>query len=461
MLNDQDHEYSYSDELLKSALTLSESENSEELTELLESLHPSVLSELLINLDQDKQQFFLQHLTGLDAVAELIAFASTDLKAVLILMLDDSRLAAVIRRIEIDDAAEVLRLVKRRRQVRILKRLSATLVKELTSLLSYDEETAGGIMTTRFLSIEPNYSAEEALKEIRSGLVNNSIHEDTELSICYVTDSKGKLIGTVEFKKLLRLGQSDKISEIMTPLSVYVHPEDDQEEAAWKIADYDIPSLPVVSPDDYILLGIITVDDILDVIQEEHAEDLSKLAGISQGDDVGATVLTSLKSRLPWLIASWIGGTLGAILLGSYASALEKVVALAFFMPVVFGMGGNVGSQSSTITVKGLATGELASLRVFQRIKKEALVGLYLGCLFAILLATASYFMFKDPMLSLVVGCSIATTMTFASALGATLPYVFIKLGFDPAIASGPLVTTITDILSIAVYFSVATFFLL
>ena len=193
------------------------------------------------------------------------------------------------------------------------------------------------------------------------------------------------------------------------------------------------------------------------MIEEEYEADLSKFAGIEQEDRVGSSILVSLKSRIPWLIVSFLGGTFGAGLLGSFSETLEKVVALAFFMPVVFGMAGNVGAQSSTITVRGLATGELSSLRVIKRAKKELIVGLSLGILFAILLGITSYLMFGELTLSLVVAFSIISTMICSATIGSILPVIFEKIGIDPAIAAGPLVATSTDILSIAIYFSVAT----
>lgn len=195
-------------------------------------------------------------------------------------------------------------------------------------------------------------------------------------------------------------------------------------------------------------------------LRKSTNEDILKLAGTEDQDVIGATLLTSLRSRLPWLVASWAGGIGGALLLGSFSGLLEKFVALAFFMPVVFGMGGNAGSQSSTITVQGLARGDLSGASIVRRVRKEALVGVCLGAIFAVLLSSAALILFREPHLSQVVGGSIFVTMSAAATLGSIIPVFFQRIGYDPAVASGPLVTTMTDVLSIVIYFSVATILL-
>lgn len=456
-MHSQDQE-KLTEELIPELLEYLESDNSKALTDKIESLHPSTLSDVLTNVDVEIRDQILQHITGLDSISDLVAHASELLREALIKILDDSRLAAIIRRLDLDDAADVLSLIPRRRQVKILKRLNSSLVKELTTLLAYDAQTAGGIMNPRFFKLSPDENVNEAVLRLKNSLLEKEIDDDTDIGNSFVIKND-VLLGVVSLRELLASQDNLSISAIMNTEPITVSVDADQEEAAWKIADYDLTSLPVVSEDN-IMVGIITVDDILDVIAEEHEEDLSKLIGTNEDDRVGASVLVSLKSRLPWLFASFAGGTLGAALLGSYSNALEEIVALAFFMPVVFGMGGNVGSQSSTITVRGLATGELNQSRISNRLMKELGIGLSLGILFSILLGTTSYLMFQDFRLSLVVSISIITTMMCASTTGSILPVIFERLGFDPAIAAGPLVATSSDIISIVIYFSIATFLL-
>ncbi|MCB0325801.1 MAG: magnesium transporter, partial [Bdellovibrionales bacterium] len=372
-------------------------------------------------------------------------------------LIDDSRIAAVLRRQEIDDAADVLGSLPRRRQVKVLRRLGAPRVKELTSLLAYDQDTAGRLMNTRFLSFLTGTSAADAVGSLRRQLVAHDIDDDTDLYYAYILDGSGAPLGVLSVRELLSSPDEATLDEVMAKEFIAIAPEDDREKAARLIADYDLSAIPVIAEDTGKMLGIITVDDVLDIIEEELTEDLLKLAGTEDKDTVGASLYVALRSRMPWLAASWCGGIVGALLLGAFETTLERVVALAFFMPVVFGMGGNVGSQSSTITVRGLATGELGHHRIFGRLQKECAVGLALGLTFGLLLAAASFSLYGQPRLSAIVGLSIFITMTCAAALGSMLPVMFERLGIDPAVASGPLVTTTTDILSITIYCSVAT----
>lgn len=441
---------------VEEALQLLESKEGKKLSELLENLHPVEQVVLIRAVDTEVQPQLLKHITGLDDLAEVVALASDQLREIALSLIDDSRIAAVVRRLEIDDAADVVGLLPRRRQVRVLKRLGAEKVKELTTLLAYDQDTAGGIMNPRFLSFSEEVSVGDTITSLRTKLHDKEIDTDTEFFCGYILDSNDTLLGTFSMRELLSADPETLLSDVVTTDLVTVGPEDDQEKVARLIADYDLTAIPVISEENGKMLGIVTVDDVLDVIVEESTEDLLKLAGTEDQDTVGASVGVAIRSRLPWLVASWLGGIAAAVLLGNFSSILEKVVALAFFMPVVFGMGGNVGSQSSTITVHGLATGDLGEHKIWRRLQKEALVGLMLGILFGVLLGIASLILFGDGRLSIIVGISIMATMVCATSLGSMLPVVLQKLGFDPAVASGPFVTTGTDILSITIYFVIA-----
>lgn len=441
---------------IETALRLLDEKESRQLSQLLERLHPVEVVNMLQAVEVDVRAPLLKHITGLDTLSELVAHAGEDLRNTALSLLDDSRIAAVVRRLAIDDAADVVGDLPRRRQVRVLKRLSAATVKELTSLLAYDQDSAGRIMTTRFLSFHPQLTVNEAILDLRTRLHQKLLGEETDLFYGYVVDHAGLLRGVFSIRELLSADAEQKIDTIMNASFISIAPEMDQEQAAKLIADYDLSALPVVSPEDGKMLGIITIDDVIDVLEDEHTEDILRLAGTEDQDTISAPVGTAFRSRLPWLVASCLGGIGGAMILGGFSDSIQQLVALAFFMPVVFGMGGNVGSQSSTITVRGLATGELANLRMVKRLKKEAGVGATLGVTFGVLLFSASYLLFSDIRLSGIVGLSIAVTMSAAAALGSALPLLFNKFGIDPAIASGPLVTTTTDILSITIYFSIA-----
>lgn len=443
------------------ALALLEEKNSPELSRLLNALHPVELSTLIKEADKEEtQKELIKHITGLDQLAKFVEHTSEPIIQLTLSLLNDSRVAAIVRRLEIDNGAYLVGLLQRRKQIKILKHLNYETVIGISSLLAHDDESAGRLMTTLFLSLQETLTAEEAVSEVRKKLKDREIDPDTDISYIYIHDSASKLQGVCSLREILSAEPKQLLSEIMTRDIISVSPEDDQEVVAKLIADYNFSAVPVVSPENGSVLGLITVDDVLDVIAEEHTEDILKLAGTEEKDVISASPLVAFKSRLPWLIASWLGGVAGAMLLGTFSSTLEQVMALAFFMPVVFGMGGNVGSQSSTITVCGLATGTLGSKKIFGRLKKEASVGLILGLTFGVLLSIAAFILFKDPRLSMIVGISICITMTCAASLGSMLPVAMEKVGFDPAVASGPFVTTGTDIISIVIYFSVASYLL-
>ncbi len=439
------------------ALQLLEEERGTELDELLNDLHPVELVSVIAAAPADVQDDLIKRISGLDQISELIAYGSDYIRQLALELLDEPRIAAVIRRLELDDAADVIATLPRRKQTSILRRVSPQQARQIRSLLAYDEETAGGIMTPLFLSYLPYLTTDEALKDVRARLHSEEIDPDIDITYLYVVDENHVLQGICSLREILTAAPDTLLSDLMNEEPVTVSPEDDQEKVARLIADYDFSSIPVVSPETHELLGIVTVDDVLDVIEDEHTEDLLKMAGAPDEDIAVSTSWSAIKSRFPWLVASWLGGIAGALLLGEFAGTLEQIVALAFFMPVVFGMAGNVGSQSSTITVRGIATGEVSEHRSFGRIKKEAFTGFSLGVIFGCLLAGAAFFLFEQPILSAIVGTSIMITMTCAATFGAILPLFFRRFGVDPAVASGPLVTTSLDLLSITIYFTVAT----
>ncbi len=441
-------------------LQLLEEKNTTALTDFLETLHPVELVAAIKSINEEAQPELIKYVTGLDQVAGLISYADETIREKTLELLDDTRTAAVVRRLEVDDAAEVMRILPRRRRVSILKRLSPHRVKELTTLLAYDQETAGSIMTTLFVSFASSVLVEDAIRELRLRLYEHEIDPDTNIAYLYIISPTGQLEGVCSLRELLTADARKTLQEIMLTSVVSVNPEDDQERVARLIADYNFTSIPVVTKEDNKLLGIVTVDDVVDVIEEEMTEDLLKLAGTQDEDLFGSSIPKAVRSRLPWLVASWAGGLFGASILGGYSTALQQLVTLAFFMPVVFGMAGNVGSQSSTITVCGLATGKVARAQAFRRLRKEVFTGMLLGAIFAVLLGIASLSLYREPMVSVIVAISLFITMTCAAAFGSLMPMLIRELGFDPAIASGPFVTTSTDILSITIYFTVATMLL-
>ncbi len=278
----------------------------------------------------------------------------------------------------------------------------------------------------------------------------------------YVKDDDERLVGVVSLRTLAITPPETRLSDIMIKRVHMVRAETDQEDVAQLVAQYNYLAVPVVDSDTR-LLGIVTVDDVVDVIREEATEDFLQMAGAGKDREIlNKSSWDNAKARLPWLFASWLGGILAATVIGMYENVLHNTIALAAFIPVIMGMGGNIGTQSSTIVVRGIATGRVDVGGDVKIILKEISVGLILGVLYGVLLGVFAAFRFINapPYLGVVVGLSIGFSMLIAAAVGTIIPLLLRKLDIDPAIATGPFVTTSVDIVGVLLYFIIATSFL-
>ena len=274
----------------------------------------------------------------------------------------------------------------------------------------------------------------------------------------YLTDEDGRLTGVASLRALATSQVDTKMCDIMIKRVHSVRPETDQEDVAKIVAQYNYLAVPVLDESEH-LLGIVTVDDVVDVIREEATEDFLQMAGAGKDREIlFKSSWENAKARLPWLFASWVGGIIAANIIGAFEHMLESILVLAAFIPVIIGMGGNIGTQSSTIIVRGMATGRVEPGSEFKVLFKEIRVGLILGLLYGFLLGLFAKFKFMDadPMLGFVVGLSICASMLLAVAVGSLIPLFLRKLDIDPAVATGPFVTTSIDILGVLLYFMIA-----
>jgi magnesium transporter len=319
--------------------------------------------------------------------------------------------------------------------------------------MSYPMDSAASIMTTDVFTLHQNIIAYEAIKELQK-------QEKSEMVFyLYITDDDNRLTGVISLRDLVTTPPETSLIDIMTKNVVSVRPETDQEEVAKIVARYNYLAVPVVDMDDS-MLGIVTVDDVVDVIREEATEDFLQMAGAGKDREILLkSSWENVKSRFPWLFASWVGGVLAAFIIGKFEHMLETTVALAAFIPVIIGMGGNVGTQSSTIVVRGIATGRVEAGGEVKLVFKELRVGLILGILYGILLGglTLLPFVESPASLGIIVGLSICSSMLIASCVGTVVPLVLQKIDVDPAIATGPFVTTSIDILGVTLYFLIAS----
>ena len=367
--------------------------------------------------------------------------------------LDAEKVAAILHFIPADDAADLVSSMPEELAEEVLGLLGKEELRDVEGLLHHEEETAGRIMTPHFLALSEDTSVEEAIKALRSS-------ESLEMVFyLYVLDAHRHLIGVISLRQLLLVAPETQLQSIMIRDVVSVRSNMDQEEVARIVQKYDLLAVPVVDEGNH-LIGIITIDDIIDVIRDEATEDFYRLVGISEQERLLRSPLKSARVRLPWLFATFLGGVLASVIVSRFSDVLSRMVVLAGFMPVVLGMGGNLGSQSATITVRGLATGRIATKQVWGLIFKETRVALLLGTLYGAALIVAAIWVLKIPTrLGIVVGVSLLVTMLLGATIGSMLPVLFDKLRIDPAVATGPFVTTTVDILGILTFFSLASHF--
>ncbi|MBD3272634.1 MAG: magnesium transporter, partial [Elusimicrobia bacterium] len=348
---------------------------------------------------------------------------------------------------------------------KIVKKLLTLMKKEdieqVQKHMSYKEGSAGRIMHADFPKLKPDFTARQALDHIQA-----SVHskQGEQIHSFFVTNQSDQLLGKLSLNQLIAAPRDMRLYDLMTPVQLLkVNGNQDQEEVAHLFTKYDLIDAPVVDNDNR-LIGVVTIDDVVDVINQEATEDIAKMAGTEAEELTTRSVVNVVKARMPWLMASWVGGIIASILIGKFEHILGQIVALAAFLPVIMGMGGNVGSQSSTIVVRGLATGYIKVNELAKVFFKEVRVALILGIGYGILLAVAAFVLYGMQLsfqFPLVVGLGIIFSITFASTLGAMLPMLFKRIGIDPAVATGPFVSTITDIMSIVIYFSMAGILLL
>ncbi|MFC0046023.1 magnesium transporter [Metabacillus iocasae] len=353
-----------------------------------------------------------------------------------------------------DDAVDVLNELDKEQVASYLTIMDDESAKEIKDLLHYEEYTAGSIMTTEFVAIHAHQTVHSAMQILRK-----EAPEAETIYYVFVVDEDKKLVGVISLRDLIVADEDTMIHEVMSDRVVSVSVAEDQEEVARTMRDYNFLALPVVDFQHH-LLGIITVDDVIDVIDEEASDDYSKLAGISDVDTVDKTPFSAAKKRLPWLVILLFLGMMTASLIGQFEDTLNQVAILAVFIPLIAGMAGNTGTQALAVAVRGLATGEVAEESKWKLIGREAGTGFITGGSCGVLVTLIVYIWQGDIFLGLLVGVSIFVTLIVATLAGSFVPLLMDRLNIDPAVASGPFITTINDLISILIYFGLATMFM-
>ena len=426
----------------------------ENLKKLIVKTHPADMAWVFRHLNDEERTKIFSIIAKTDYVGEFLSELDDALVVNLVQELSAQFMADILAEMPSDDAVDILEILPEEVAGDIQEHMKKQDREEVEELLQYHPESAGGLMSTEFMCLDEEISAGEAITHIQQR------SEEMEMVFyLYITYGEEKLAGVVSLRELLSHPPHRQLKNIMNPNVISVSTDTDQGEVAHVVSQYNILAVPVVDSN-YKLVGIVTVDDIIDVIREEATEDFLQMAGAGKDREI---LLKSTREnallRAPWLFASWIGGIMAMFIIGIFETELEKVLALASFIPIVMGMGGNIATQSSTIVVRGIATGRVSvNLKDFFRlILKEMRVGMILGVIYGVLLGVVAYLGFSDTkMLGLVVGFSIFFCMTMSATIGTLIPLVLKRFDIDAAIATGPFVTTSIDILGVLAYFYIA-----
>lgn len=446
-------------EYLSRVETLIEEKRDLELHNYLENMHAADISEILENLEEEQQRHVFGLLSDEKATEVLEEINSEDFSA-LIKALSYEKKVALLDLMSQDDIVDKLSELPESRQKEIIAFLDYEDAADVKELLIYEEGTAGRLMTKDFVSIQKNYSIYYAIETLRA------IAPDAEtIYYVYVTDEHERLVGVISLRELIISAPNRSVESIMHENLITVNINDDQEDVAKVVSKYDLLAIPVVD-DANILRGIITIDDVLDIIEEEATEDIYKFAGASdeevyESDDALIDrVRNSVRSRLPWLIITIFGGLLSASILNRYQNVISTNAILTMFMPLLAGMGGNVGTQSSTITVRNLATHAIEGFGIAKTLLHEISVGFLVGIICAFIVGVAAIFMKAEYHIAFIVGIAMWANMSTAATIGTLVPLVFKKIGVDPAVASAPFITTTIDLTGLSIYFTLATIML-
>ncbi len=439
--------------LARNLPNLLQPEREEELLRLLASVHPADLAEALAPLDaEDLLRVF--GLLGSEAASEVLVELSDAAREQLFDRLPVERLSELVAEMDSDDAADIVADLSDEDQAAVLESIEPADSAEVRQLLLYDEDTAGGIMQIELVSAGLGDSVAAAVESIR-----RQRDEVEDLNYVFVVDEKNRLAGQVSLRMLLLSQPEQTMASIMTDCELIIRVHEDQEAVARKFLKYDIRSAPVV--DEYgRLLGRITVDDVLDVVNEEVDEDFYRLAGTSEEEIYSDKVFRISRLRLPWLMANLGGGLITGYLVWLFKVALHDVLALVTFIPAIMALGGSVGIQSSTIVVRGMALGRIPRSQVRQVLFKEFRIAMILGVTCGLGGAVVARLWHGSSFLGLVVGLSMMSAITMSSLLGTVTPALFRRFNIDPALASGPFVTMCNDIVGILIYMGIATVFL-
>lgn len=447
-----DRKQDISKDLLNEVKSLIDNNKILELRELLEEYHIIDIFDIMEYLDENMKVKLFEVLP-IDMSASILEECDVEFFKIILSKIDIDHRKNILELMSLDDMADILSQLEEEEREGVMELLSQEDADDVKELLIYEEESAGGIMTTGYIEVNKDMTAKDAIEHLRK----NALDAETIYYI-YVVDNEERLVGVISLRELITARNSNIVEELMSENIISVYVDEDREEAVRLVSKYNLVAIPVIDRQKR-LKGIITVDDIIDVMEEEATEDMYKFAGSSEHEadlieKVNTTpkeqILSSVRSRMTWLIITLIGGLISTAIISNLGFITNpKYTPLIFFIPVVIGMGGNIGTQSSALTVMTLSNKNLD----YTNVLKEGAVGIITGILCSFIIGIASFIFINDISIVLAVSLSLFINMTVGSMIGAFMPALLKKLEVDPSIISAPLISTILDITGVTVYF--------
>jgi magnesium transporter len=421
------------------------------LLNIVNKTHAADLSAMFPSLSLSDQHKLFEMIKDTEQKGVLFSELEEDIFLNFVEGMELDEIVEILESMPADDVADLIGRLPDEMSDTILEKMKKEGSEEVEDLLRYDDDTAGGIMVPDFIALKEDTTAKEAIESLQKE------HQDVEMPFyLYVVDEYGKLAGVSSLRQLVVVPPETMLKDFMATDVFSVQTDMDQEEVAKIVARYDILAVPVVDETNR-LVGIVTVDDVIDIFRQEATEDILKMAGVGEEFVETKSVLKSTRIRLPWLFASCIGGMIAFFIISHFEESLIRYAYLAAFIPVIMGMGGNIGTQSSTIVVRGLATGRINTRDIWTVVLKELTVGCILGLVYGFLIAAVAQIQYGTAAFAISVGLAVISSMAVAALVGSLVPMAFAKINIDPAVATGPFVTTAIDVISVSFYFIIAT----
>jgi magnesium transporter len=413
-------------------------------------LHPTDQAEIYAKLVKEQRQG-LYEMINPEEMADIFQALELQEQKELILELDQHYTSEMITHLYTDDAADLLSQLDESAAHALLKAMDLEDANDVKELMAYPPKTAGAIMTKEFISLASSHSAQQVIEQLREEAPNAET-----IYYLYVVNEQDQLVGVVSLRDLLTAQSNELVQNLMSSRVVSVDSDTNQEEVAKMIKKYNFLAAPVVSSDG-TLLGIVTVDDVIDVLEDEATEDLGEFTAARGATDINVSAFTAAKLRSPWIVLLMFFGLLTAGVIEQFEETLNQIILLAAFIPLLMGSAGNAGTQSLAVVVRGLALGTLEKKGLFRILLKEFSTGMMIGFICAMTLLLIIPIFYGSYMVAVIVGISIFCSLSVATIVGATVPLIIHKFKIDPAFASGPFITTVNDILGLLIYFTIAT----